>query len=136
MLNGILPSHTRCGRTLAYGGGVIMALSAAAPPALADQRVRPVVALECAADLSLCRELVQTLAEIAPRSTYRINPSPTPSDAFTLRLEQADDGRAFLTWQEDGTGHPVSVTGLTDPELAARLVAASAGLPDALRMSQ
>lgn len=135
MCDGIMPGNTRCGRLLVCGGVALMLLSAALSPALADQRARPVVALACAADLSLCRELVQTLAEIAPRSTYRINPSPIPSDAFALRLEQADDGQAFLSWQGDGAGHPVSAAGLSDTELAARLVAASPGLPNALRLS-
>lgn len=107
-------------------------LVSAARPAEASQRPRDVVAISCTTDMDLCRALVQAMAELAPSHIYRINPDPMPPQAFRLRLDLSDTGRARLHWQEGGHGDVVARTGLTETDLARKLVASSPGLARAL----
>ena len=83
----------------------------------------------------MCQALVQSLAEIAPTYTYRINPDPRPEQAFVLSLDLSDPGYARLRWQGDGAGTQVHMTDAAEPDLAAQLVAASPELVQALRAS-
>lgn len=113
--------------------GVGLAICLSAAHAEADQRRRTVVAVTCEATRSLCHELVQALSEIASSHLYRINPTPVPPDAFELHLDLSSAGQVRLRWQEDAAGPPVPLAGVSDTELARRLVAASPALAAALR---
>ena len=119
---------------LLLGASLAMSMTPTSPEA--RQRPFPVVAVQCDAGRDLCQALVQALSEMAPTHLYRINPSPLPSDAFELRLEQTGDAVAHLRWQDGGAGADVVRTGLSDTDLAARLVAASPNLPRALKAHQ
>ncbi|WP_299628677.1 hypothetical protein [uncultured Tateyamaria sp.] len=108
-------------------------LVAMTPAASANQRQYAVVALTCDADLRLCRALVQVLMQTGPRGhLYRINPDPKPPQAFDLRLETDATGAAHLAWPS-GNGDPVARQGRTEAEFARHIVAASPGLPRALK---
>ena len=90
-------------------------------PAQADQRIRPVVALECAAKPKFCRSLVQAMAEIAPSAVYRINPDPAPLSAVTVRVTLGPGDSAQLSWSGGARDVP-RPTGHTDAQFAQYIV--------------
>lgn len=96
-------------------------------PAAANQRQYPIVALTCGDDLRLCRALVQSLSDLAPRYLYRINPKPVPPRAFDLRLNVTRVGAVQLRWPGGG-GEPVLRAGQSTSEFARHIVKASPGL--------
>ena len=118
-----------CTAACALGLGVGVAMTASVPTAAhAEQRVRPVAAITCDADLSLCRALVQALSREAPFYVFRINPRPLPPGAFTIRLDLDGSGQARLHWQDTQSGAAVPSRGLSETELAQKLVQASPAL--------
>lgn len=113
--------------------GASFGMSLVSAPGSAQQRALPVVAVQCDAELGLCRALVQALAETVPALLYRINPSPIPSQAFKLRLNLDGHEGAHLSWQGGGKGETVTRSSHDHTQLARQLVTASPGLPGALR---
>lgn len=100
----------------------------------AQQRPLPVVAVQCEADLGLRRALLQDLAETVPSHLYHINPSPVPTETLKSHLNLAGNDNARLSRQCDGVGETVARSDLSDTHRALRLVVASAGRRDVLRM--
>jgi len=98
----------------------------------ADQRPFPVVSVSCTEDMVLCRALVQALSEVAPTYIYRINPKPRPPQGFNVYLNLTRDGHAQLRWQETGAGAAIARAGLSETDLARKLVNSSPDLPRAL----
>lgn len=106
------------------------------PTVRASQRPYPVVALSCDANLRLCQAVVQALSETAPSHLYRINPRPTPPEAFALALRVDGAGAAHLEWA-DGTGEAVARDGHNDAEFARHIVdKAGSALAEALEGSR
>ncbi|WP_157947028.1 hypothetical protein [Thalassobius sp. I31.1] len=92
------------------------------PGANARQPIRPIVALTCEGRLSLCQEIVQSLADLKPGYVYRMNPARKPNGSFDLKLELDSDGHGQLFWS-GGAGQITPRAGQSDAEFARQIVA-------------
>lgn len=87
----------------------------------ANQLPRSVVALNCDADVSFCRALVEELAQQHPGHIYRINPDPIPHNSFSIRVE-LESNFGQLIWK-NGAGERVSAESHNYVEFAKYIIA-------------